>query len=215
MRQYIGLVASLRHRRTLPSYNDARMTFPDLRSRRVILVAHCVLNQNAKIDGCARYPGAMRELLHCLVEWGIGIVQMPCPELIHLGLDRRADVAATRTIGSEDTRVADLMNEPAAASACARLAGELAYQVEEYLRNGFEVIGILGINGSPTCGVEAGWRDGKECPGPGAFIRQVEDRLLSRGISIPARGVRADDAAGAVFAGAGLARIEPRPAIGP
>jgi hypothetical protein len=41
--------------------------FTDSRSKKVVFVAHCVLNQNAKIDRCARYPGAMRELAEYLV----------------------------------------------------------------------------------------------------------------------------------------------------
>ena len=32
--------------------------FPDKRSRRLVLAAHCLLNQNASSDGTADYPGA-------------------------------------------------------------------------------------------------------------------------------------------------------------
>ncbi len=72
--------------------------FTDARSRKIIFVAHCVLNQNAKIDRCARYPGAMPELAAFLLQSGVGIVQLPCPELLALGLDRQADPHAPTTI---------------------------------------------------------------------------------------------------------------------
>jgi len=165
--------------------------FTDKRSKRVVFVAHCVLNQNAKIDRCAHYPGAMRELTDFLIDSGAGIVQMPCPELIHLGLDRRTDRTLPTTVESEDDRVAGLMREDAASTLCDRLAEEIVHQVRQYRENGFEVAGILGINGSPTCGVETNWRDGEEAAGAGVFIRTLCRRLQDEGFAVPARGVKA------------------------
>ena len=55
--------------------------FDDKRSKNVVLVAHCVLNQNARIDQCGRFPGAMGEVAQALIESDAGILQMPCPEL--------------------------------------------------------------------------------------------------------------------------------------
>jgi predicted secreted protein len=174
--------------------------FTDARSKKVILVAHCVLNQNAKIDRCARYPGAMRELADCLLQSGVGIVQMPCPELMHLGLDRQADASLPATIESEDNRVALRMAEAEAGALCARLAEDVAWQVREYLKSGFEVAGIVGINGSPTCGIETNWSQDREPPGPGVFIRALGERLLRDGIRLPARGVKAAHPEAAVAA---------------
>ena len=51
--------------------------FSDSRSKKVILVSHCILNQNAKIDRCAVYPGAIKEAAQLLIESGTGILQMP------------------------------------------------------------------------------------------------------------------------------------------
>src|ERR1017187_4754761 len=64
----------------------------------------------------------MRELAEYLVESGLRIVQMPCPELAYLGLDRQVDhrLAAT-TVESEGTRVAFRMRDSGAALACNRL----------------------------------------------------------------------------------------------
>lgn len=76
--------------------------FKDKRSRKIVLVAHCVLNQNSKIDGCAHYPGPIKEVIELLISAGCGIVQLPCPELMHLGLDRRTDRQSSRTIETED-----------------------------------------------------------------------------------------------------------------
>ena len=65
--------------------------FTDGRSRRVVFLAHCLLNQNAISDGTAVYPAAFRELVQFFLEHQVGIVQLPCPELCCLGLDRGRD----------------------------------------------------------------------------------------------------------------------------
>ena len=62
--------------------------FADGRSRKVVFLAHCLLNQNAISDGTAVYPAAFRELVQFFLEHQVGIVQLPCPELCCLGLDR-------------------------------------------------------------------------------------------------------------------------------
>jgi predicted secreted protein len=80
--------------------------FEDRRSKRVVLVAHCVLNQNVKLDACAHYPGAIEELAAELVRRGLGIVQLPCPELACLGLDRQKEPDSRPSVSSEDTRIA-------------------------------------------------------------------------------------------------------------
>jgi hypothetical protein len=61
--------------------------FHDVRGMEVILVPHCALNQNARVAGAAERTAAVMELIAGLLERGIGIIQMPCPELCILGLD--------------------------------------------------------------------------------------------------------------------------------
>ena len=60
--------------------------FNDGRSKRVVFVAHCFLNQNSISDGTAVYPAAFKDLVVFFLNADIGIVQMPCPELCCLGL---------------------------------------------------------------------------------------------------------------------------------
>ena len=165
--------------------------FDDKRSKRVILTAHCILNQNAKIDRCAHYPGAIKKVVATLIASGIGIVQMPCPELLYLGLDRQVDKDAATTIESEDTRVAQRMNEELGRTLSRRLARNLVHQIDEYERNGFQVVGLLGINGSPTCGVESIWADAAEKPGAGVFIQSIQEECRRKNISLPMRGIKA------------------------
>ncbi len=164
--------------------------FEDRRSKRVMLVAHCVFNQNAKIDRCAYYPGIVKKVAKALINAGVGIIQMPCPELCYLGLDRQVNRDVSTTVESEDTRVGWRMAEEGGIAVCRRLADDLIYQIEEYQKHGFEIVGLIGINGSPTCGVEMSWFNDQEQREPGVFIRVLREALHTKGISLPMRGIK-------------------------
>jgi predicted secreted protein len=167
--------------------------FTDQRSKKVILVAHCILNQNAKIDRCAYYPGAIREVTQTVLDKGVGFLQMPCPELLLLGLDRQVEKGNSTCIESEDDRVAERMNEETASIFCKRIACDLVYQIQEYLKNGFKILGVLGINGSPTCGVEVNWRRSREENGYGVLIRALIEECQKYKIDLPMRGIKAKE----------------------
>ena len=87
--------------------------FADGRSRKVVFLAHCLLNQNAISDGTAVYPAAFRELVQFFLEHQVGIVQLPCPELCCLGLDRGNRQGAQSPVTEENTRIRAAMQAPA------------------------------------------------------------------------------------------------------
>jgi predicted secreted protein len=167
--------------------------FADKRSKKVVLVSHCILNQNTKLDECAHYPGAIQEVTQLFMDKGIGIIQMPCPEFFRLGLDRQTDSLSNPTVESEDTRIAKIMADQESRQICERMADDVLYQVEEYIKNGFQVIGLLGINGSPTCGIETTWADFQELKGFGAFIKILDSKLTEKGIKLKMKGIKAND----------------------
>jgi predicted secreted protein len=158
-----------------------RSSFRDGRSRTVIFVPHCALNQNARAAGAAERPAAVSELISGLLEREIGIVQMPCPELCAFGLDR-----ALVQVESE-------LRAPAGQVLCRRLAREQVQQIEAYLAGGILVLGILGKNGSPSCGVEETWADGVR-PGRGAFIEALAAELQARSLPVEMTGIRDSEA---------------------
>ncbi len=158
----------------------------DSRSRKVILVPHCALNQNARVAGAAEHPAAIVELIHDLLKRDIGILQMPCPELYAFGLDRT------------NVRVEKELRTPAGKALCQRLARELVQQIQIYLDSDFCVLGILGKNGSPSCGVEETWDHGI-CPGSGAFIEELAAELKEQRIAIEMAGIRDNEAPNAIF----------------
>ena len=172
--------------------------FADCRSRRVVILAHCILNQNAKLDRCAHCPGAVTGLVDVLLEHGIGIVQMACPEMLALGLDRQTDASRGATVADEDTRIARLMRESPARQVIGQIASDVVQQIADYHRHGFSAIGVVGINGSPTCGVETTWQDGTEHDGYGELIAELSRQLALAGIRLPMRGIRSNNIAHAV-----------------
>lgn len=139
--------------------------FNDKRSKKLLIVAHCILNHNAKLGRWAYYPGADTNIAHLLIDSECGIIQLPCPELLYLGLDRGFSEDANTTDGTADTVIGHRMNDHEGRTFCAQLLDTIFFQVEQYRRHGFETVGIIGNNGSPTCGVETTWADGEERQG--------------------------------------------------
>ena len=102
-------VAARRRRNSLKK--EKCLMFTDGRSKKVIFLAHCLLNQNAISDGTAVYPAAFRELIQLLLDREVGVVQMPCPELCCLGLDRGDVHGADRPVVEENTRIRRAMEK--------------------------------------------------------------------------------------------------------
>jgi predicted secreted protein len=111
----------------------------DLRSERIIFLSHCCLNQNAKVRGIARYPGAIRPLVELLLDAGVGMYQMVCPEMTYIGAMRWGHVK-------------DQYNSPMFRRHCLQIATETLDQAEEYVRSGYSVLGFVMMDGSPVCG---------------------------------------------------------------
>ena len=111
------------------------------RSKRIVFVAHCILNQNAVSVGRERSPGPVKELLELLSEAGVGIVQMPCPQIhYNNGLNRK-----TKPKEKYDTKVFR--------TACRSQAKLILEQIKTYLSKDYNILGILGVETSPTCAV--------------------------------------------------------------
>ena len=168
--------------------------FSDQRSKRVIFLAHCILNQNAISDGTADYPAAHREVVQAILDAQVGIVQMPCPELCCLGLDRSDPLGAERPIVVENTRIRREMERSEARLWMEELVRQVTGQVLEYRRNGFDVVGIVGMDRSPCCGVNTTSDENRELTGQGVFIAAVQAAMAGLGIRIPFIGIKTENA---------------------
>jgi predicted secreted protein len=162
--------------------------FGDRRSKRVVLVLHCLLNQNARIGGCAYFPGAMGEAARAVVDSAVGILQMPCPELHCLGLDR-----AGRMRDGVDMGIREALLQGEGEKACRSLVRHVMNDVSEYCRHGFRVIGVIGNDGSPACGVDITHYVDGERPGVGAFMMMLREELEKLGLHVPFVALRDHD----------------------
>jgi predicted secreted protein len=167
--------------------------FTDVRSKKVIFVSHCILNQNSISDGTADYPAVNEAVVRRIMESGIGIIQMPCPELSCLGLDRGDIHGAARDVVVENTRIRNSMGQPRPRDILDCLVSQTIYQIEEYFRYGFSILGIVGINRSPSCGVETTSDHDQEVKGEGVFIEALRRALEQKRISVPMIGIKATE----------------------
>lgn len=158
---------------------------PDARGRRFVAVIECLLNQNARDDGAARFPGMDFLLLERCNAHGVAIVQMPCPEVHALGYARQ------RKPGQS---IRDALNDPACVQRCAALAREVAERIEAHLERGDRLIAILGGNPeSPGCAIHQG-SDGLY-ERSGLFMRQLQAEFRRHGREPRFHAIRDDDPA--------------------
>ena len=160
-----------------------RMSFEaDGRSRTLVFVAHCVLNQNARDAGTADFPAMMKPLVDELATRNIGVIQLPCPELMVLGLGRARDSSPLQTIRER-------LETTESHARLDYLVEQVVYQIREYQAQGFRIVGILGKNGSPTCGVQTTSHMIGSPDSEGVFIRLLKQRLESEGLDICIKGI--------------------------
>jgi predicted secreted protein len=163
----------------------------DRRSRRVAFVCHCLLNQNAKVEGFASHAGMLTPLVELLDRHGIGIVQLPCPEEMHLGIGR--------AVGDDTKQGYDTLGYRAV---CAELADEIVDRARDYQTNGYEATCVLGVNGSPSCGVDVTpVRKGTErvrSPEMGIFVEALAAAMADKGVDMPLIGIPESDEAGPI-----------------
>jgi predicted secreted protein len=188
----------------------------DRRSKQVVFLSHCLLNENTRYLGGACRRGCVREVVRQCLDQDIGIVQMPCPEQEVWGgvlKERMLSLYGTRLRNPIASRL-QMAFLPIVMfyirRAYRRLARRVARQIENYLASGFSVWGIVGIDGSPSCGVlqtidvndsvaamsridpwsisvnqqnEMIRRHAKQ--GPGIFIDELQKELGRRGLEVP------------------------------
>lgn len=164
----------------------------DARSKQVVFVANCLLNANNKVREFARYPGMFSEVIHILDELQLGIMQLPCPEVLYMGNQRWWNSR-------------NLYDNAGYRALCRRLSEPVAQYMENYRIAGYEVVAILTCDGSPSCGItmssyceDWGGRP-KEVPRvlvkkPGIFMEELLRLLKERELPVPpVYGLAMDD----------------------
>ena len=161
----------------------------DIRSKKIALISHCILNQNAVIGGGAKYTAAIPNVMETLKAHKFSIVQLPCPEMYAAGLDRWGQVKEQYSNSGFKRSF--------------RMAVKFALDnIEDYVVHGFQIV-VIGIEGSPSCGIGITESD----PSWGGTIDGFKEENLT---IINARGVFMD----ILFEGILARGWQPFPAIG-
>ena len=181
----------------------------------MVFLSHCLLNENVRYLGGAARAGGVNEVVNRYLASGIGICQLPCPEQRAWGgVLKRHMLIAYGSGGTPRAPVVRLLLRPFiwyTRRVYARLAKMAARNILDYRRSGIDVMGIIGIGGSPSCGVRttlnlpaavgaltrcpAARLDRRTLnediiaasvgPGEGLFIRALRGRLAASGTSVP------------------------------
>lgn len=199
------------------SSGDIKRALADARGREVIFLSHCALNQNTRYQGGAFARGAMPSLAERIERLGYGIVQVPCPERMRWGGVAKKAMDFTYGFDGRHPLLSGLKGILAfffilyTRVSFAGIARKVAREMEDYIREGYRVVGFLGMDGSPSCGVNltmdiaAGLRYHAQIPakgidrdtynrelyeragarGSGAFVAALTRHLASRRLAVP------------------------------
>ncbi len=163
---------------------ELREELPGEKDKEIRVVAHCLLNPSTRVKGLRPlefrlYPEAQGEG---------PLIQLPCPEALYMGLDRWA---VTR----------NQLDVPEFRRFCRSLLIHYADMIEMLARKGFR-IKIVGVAGSPSCGVcttSSGYTGGRvrECEhshvaGRGIFMEELLEELERRGVKVTVEEIGQD-----------------------
>ncbi len=173
--------------------------------QKVVFVAHCILNTASKVvmyndAEMAAEEALRREFLQKALEDGVQIVQLPCPEFLLYGSRRWGHVS-------------NQFDTPYFRKECRRMLAEILLQLKEYRSNDsrFKVMGIIGIDGSPSCGVDYTCRgewggnlsdrddlqkaisSARLVEGMGIMMDELRAMLGEEGIDLPLTGLFAEE----------------------
>jgi predicted secreted protein len=125
------------------------MKYSDRRSGKIVFISHCMINCNNKFPGYADVAGAYTAFIVPILEAGIGIFQMPCMEMLGWGGVGRKRIEFD--LHKDDLNQSWIQEYP---ESCAKWARWTADQFQDYVENGYEILGIIHVGDSPTCGLD-------------------------------------------------------------
>lgn len=166
----------------------------DKRSGKIVVVCHCILNVHSLEDGLAIYPGLEEDIIKVLIEQGVGIFQIPCPEMELSGIFRKPLPKESY----EHSKIRRKYKE---------LADSICEQLVWFKKKNYEITAVLGAEGSPTCGISlvGKWKDPVKkgrfpedvifVEGMGVFMEEFRESLEKKGIKpdwigIPGKSIR-------------------------
>lgn len=164
---------------------------------KIIIVSHCILNTCAKVrcfdNGASLAEERTKRLafLKTCLQNEYQLLQLPCPEFLTFGYKRWGHARSQ-------------FDNTFYRKRCHQLLDEFLDQIKEYDKDpDTQILGMIGVNGSPSCGVsktfDGEWggemstiddlnnvvENGKLIDGSGIFIQEFKKMLEEEGINIP------------------------------
>ncbi len=134
------------------------------RNRRIAVISHCILNQNAVLTEWERAPGAFKGVVRDLLVKDVSLLQLPCPEMTYGGVNRPPLAYA-----DYDT--------PEFRAHCIALLTPSISQINRLAEDGCTLELLMGIENSPCCDLT---------PGKGVFMEELL-RLLPPEVPVISR----------------------------
>ena len=114
----------------------------------ILFVSHCILNTAAKVvlynqAEIDAEEALRRRFVGRALELGVEMIQLPCPEFTLYGAQRWGHVS-------------NQFDNPFFRAHCRAIHSPYLLQMKEYLAHPerFHVLGVVGVDGSPSCGVD-------------------------------------------------------------
>lgn len=169
--------------------------------KKIMIISHCILNTAAKVQqdesGLQEEYALREQFLKLALRQNIQLLQLPCPEFCMYGSRRWGHVKPQ-------------FDHPFYRETCRKLFEPILLQMQEYASDPerFEILGIVSVEGSPSCGWEltcgGDWGgeigdlldSGKPLPpvkmvkAPGVFMEEISKMLAQNGLSTPVCSLR-------------------------
>ncbi len=126
-----------------------------------VLVCPCISNPELRAKGITRDEDifCFNRCIERCRRFGIEIVRMPCPETIFLGM------------GREPTNFSESLDN----DEFSKLLDNLELQVRGIIEEKGEPLCIIGVDSSPSCGVNMTYATEEKIPGRGAFLSRFPE----------------------------------------
>lgn len=115
--------------------------------KKILVVSHCFFNDGTKLryedrGEAEKERKQKREFLKKMLTEEVELIQLPCPEFLLYGANRWGHAASQ-------------FDTPFFREACKKMLEPIVLMLQEYQQNPqrFELLGVVGIEGSPSCGV--------------------------------------------------------------
>jgi predicted secreted protein len=110
------------------------------RSRKILITCHCAINANAKVPPLATVGGVFTEHVSEYIQSGCGLLQLPCPEVSYLGMNRWG-------------MTKEQYDHPNFRRHCREILTYPMVQIQSFIQTGYQIFGVLGMDKSPNCGL--------------------------------------------------------------